>query len=136
MFRAAILVCFLLAAACTSRRASVVSPRRTVVLTDSVLRCGGSDTVRSGRLHSGEVGVSRLWFENRTSRPVVIVSVTRSCGCTSLSYDAAPIRSGEVRAVEVSFDSRGEFGWQFKRIDLFFAGSAQPFRLFAEADVE
>lgn len=108
----------------------------TVVLTDSVLRCGGSDTVRFGRLHSGEVGVSRLWFENRTSRPVVIVSVTRSCGCTSLSYDAAPIRSGEVRAVEVSFDSRGEFGWQFKRVDLFFAGFAQPFRLFAEADVE
>lgn len=136
MFRAAILVCFLLVAACTSRPASVAHSRRTVVLTDSVLHGGGRDTVRFGRLHSGEVGVSRLWLENRTSRPVVIVSVARSCGCTSLSYDAAPIAPGEARAVEFSFDSRGEYGWQFKSIDLFFAGFPQPFRFFAEADVE
>ena len=130
-------LCLLLAGACTSRRPVSVAPGgRVVVLTDSLLRCGGRDTVRFGRLRSGEAAVSRLWFENRTSEPVVFASVVRSCGCTSLSYDAAPLSPGEVRAVELTFDSRGEWGWQFRSLDLFFAGWPQPFRFFIEADVE
>lgn len=106
------------------------------MLTDSLLRHGGRDTVRFGRLHSGEVAVSRLWFENGTSQPVVFASVVRSCGCTSLSYDAAPLLPGQTRAVELTFDSRGERGWQFRNLDLFFAGYSQPFRFFAEVDIE
>lgn len=136
MLRSVIFVSLLLSAACSSRPASVAPKGRTVVLTDSVLRCGGRDTVRFGRLHSGEVVISRLWLENKTAQPVVMVSVARSCGCTSLSYDAAPILPGETRAVEFSFDSQGEYGWQFRSLDLFFAGFSQPFRFFAEADVE
>ncbi|MDE5691264.1 MAG: DUF1573 domain-containing protein [Alistipes sp.] len=136
MFRGLILCSLFLLAACMSRPAQVAPKGHTVVLTDSVLQCGGRDTVRFGRLHSGETVVSRLWFENRSSQPVVMVSVARSCGCTALSFDAAPILPGEARAVEFSFDSRGEFGWQFRSLDLFFAGFSQPFRFFAEADVE
>ncbi|EKC75778.1 hypothetical protein LEA_05027, partial [human gut metagenome] len=37
--------------------------------------------------------------------------------------------------VEMTFDSRGEYGWQLKTVDLQIAGAAKPLRLFVEADV-
>lgn len=126
----------LFCAACGSRSAAPAgSAGRVVVLTDSVLRAGGRDTVRLGRLHSGEIALSRLRFENRTSRPLVLLAYDRSCGCTSLAFDSAPFLPGDSRLVELSFDSRGEQGWQFKSVDLRFADAA-PFCLFIDVDVE
>lgn len=123
-------------AACGSRSAVVGHAGRTIVLTDSLLECGGRDTVRFGHLYSGETGVLHFRFENRSSRPLVIASVERSCGCTALEFDAAPFGPGDVRQLALSFDSRGERGWQLKVVDLFFAGVPRPFRFFVEADVE
>ncbi|MDE6070618.1 MAG: DUF1573 domain-containing protein, partial [Alistipes sp.] len=66
--------------ACVSRPAAVERKGRGVVLTDSLFEYGSCDTMRLGRLHSGEIAVSRLWIANRASRPVVISSFDRSCG--------------------------------------------------------
>ena len=107
-----------------------------IALTDSMLVHGGTDTIRFGRLGSGEIAVLRFRIENTTAKPVVLLSTQRSCGCISLSYDAQPIAPAETRTMEMTFDSRGEFGWQLKRMDLFFAGAARPLRLFVEADIE
>ncbi|MCM1151834.1 MAG: DUF1573 domain-containing protein [Alistipes sp.] len=134
-----LLVAFVLcfgAVACGSRTAVVGKAGRTIVLTDSLLACGGRDTVRFGRLRSGEIGVSHFRFENRTSRPLVIVSVERSCGCASLEFDAAPLVPGDFRPLALTFDTRGLQGWQLKVVNLIFAGEFRPFRLFVEADVE
>lgn len=121
--------------ACGSSSAPVAPQGRIIALTDSLLENGGRDTVRLGRLHSGEIAVSRLWFENRTSHPLVVVSYERTCGCTSLTFDSEPFVAGAVRAVELTFDSRGEYGWQFKPVDIRFAPAGR-FRLFVEVDVE
>lgn len=107
-----------------------------IALTDSMLVHGGTDTIRFGRLGSGEIAVLRFRLENTTAKPVVLLSTQRSCGCISLSHDAQPIAPAETRTMEMTFDSRGEFGWQLKRMDLFFAGAARPLRLFVEADIE
>ncbi|MDE6446374.1 MAG: DUF1573 domain-containing protein [Alistipes sp.] len=136
MFRSAILLlAAVLCGACGHSPAPVAPGGRVIVLTDSLLESGGRDTLRLGRLHSGETAVSRLWFENRTAHPLVIVSYERTCGCTSLAFDSEPFAPGAMCAVELTFDSRGERGWQFKPLDLRFAPAGR-FRLFVEVDVE
>lgn len=109
---------------------------RVVALSDSLLAAGGCDTVRLGRMRPGEVVVKRLWIENRTEHPVVPASYTRSCGCTTLDYSAEPIAPGCARELTLTFDSRGERGWQLKLVELRFAGAARNLRLLVEADVD
>ena len=109
---------------------------RIIAITDSTIRHGGTDTVRFGHLGSGEIAVQRVWIENASAKPVVILSVQRSCGCTSLDVDKQPLAPGETRKLEITFDSRGEYGWQLKNLDLILAGAPKPLRLFVEADVD
>ncbi len=109
---------------------------RTIVVTDSLLRTGGTDTLRFGRLREGETGLQRLRFENAATHPLTIVSLTRSCGCTTLEYDAEPIAPGSARRATLFFDTRGQQGWQLKNLDIAFAGAARPLRLLIEAEVE
>ena len=122
----------------TSAPSSSKTPHKGLIitLTDSMLVHGGTDTIRFGRLGSGEIAVLRFRLENATAKPIVLLSTQRSCGCISLSHDAQPIAPAQSRSLEMTFDSRGEFGWQLKRMDLFFAGAARPLRLFVEADIE
>ena len=117
-----------------AREPSPAARGRIIVLTDSLLHQGGADTIRFGRMGSGEIAVMRFSLENRTPKPLVIVSTRRSCGCTSLDYDARPIAPGETRTLEMTFDSRGEYGWQLKRMDILF-GESGALRLFVEADL-
>lgn len=109
---------------------------RIISLSDSMLVHGGTDTLRFGHLRSGEIAVLRFRIENSAAKPVVLVSTQRSCGCISLDHDNQPIAPGKTQTMEMSFDSRGEFGWQLKRMDLLFAGSKKPLRIFVEADIE
>ncbi len=141
--RATYLVAVLLAAACAGRGGDAgtdgAAPTRSgqsVVITDSLLVAGGADTVRFGRMNEGEIAVRQLWIENRASKPVVILDYDRTCGCTTLDFDTRPIREGEAQRMTVTFDTRGEWGWQMKRVDVKLAGTAEPFRLFVEADIE
>lgn len=122
--------------ACVSRPAAVERKGRVIALTDSLLECGGRDTVRLGRLHSGEIAVSRLWIANRVSRPVVISSFDRSCGCVDFAFEESPLLPGEIREFSLSFDSRGSQGWQFKNLNLHFSDSSRPLRLFIDVEVE
>ena len=137
MFRAlAILIPALLTAACGTRPQTTERKGRIIALTDSILTAGGIDTVRFGRLHSGEIAQLRLWLANETSGPVVIAKYGRSCGCTTLEYDNQPINAGDAQQVTLTFDARGEWGWQLKTLDVSFAGARSPLRLFIEAEVE
>ena len=137
MFRAlVILVPALLTAACGTRPQTTERKGRIIALTDSILTTGGTDTVRFGRLGSGEIAVLRLWLANDASRPVAVASYRRSCGCTTLEFDAQPIAPGDARQVTLTFDSRGERGWQLKALDITLAGGQRPLRLFVEADIK
>ena len=78
----------------------------------------------------------RLWLANDASRPVAVASYRRSCGCTTLEYDNQPINAGDAQQVTLTFDARGEWGWQLKTLDVSFAGARSPLRLFIEAEVE
>ena len=137
MFRAlVILVPALLTAACGTRPQTTERKGRIIALTDSILTAGGTDTVRFGRLGSGEIAQLRIWLANDASRPVAVASYRRSCGCTTLEFDAQPIAPGDARQVTLTFDSRGERGWQLKALDITLAGGQRPLRLFVEADIK
>ena len=137
MFRAlAILVPALLTAACGTRPQTTERKGRIIALTDSILTAGGTDTVRFGRLGSGEIAQLRIWLANDASRPVAVASYRRGCGCTSLEFDSQPIAPGDARQVTLTFDSRGEWGWQLKTLDISLAGAQQPLRLLVEADIK
>ena len=132
----AILALAALAVGCGTSPRAVERKGRIISLTDSILTTGGTDTVRFGRLHSGEIAQLRLWLANETSGPVVIAKYGRSCGCTTLEYDNQPINAGDAQQVKLTFDARGEWGWQLKTLDVSFAGARSPLRLFIEAEVE
>lgn len=144
---AATLLPFVLAyasVACISRTAqnpirkplTEIEKGRIIRLTDRTMETGGSDTVRFGHLRSGEIAVLQLWIANCTARPFVLADYRRNCGCTTLEFDNQPIRPDEAQSVMLTFDSRGERGWQLKVLDLLPTGTERPFRLFVEADVE
>ena len=126
----------LCSAACGNRPRDAVRKGPIIVLTDTTLTAGGSDTVRFGRLRSGEIAVQRIWIENRATRPTAVVSCETSCGCTSLEFDTQPVVPGAAQCATLTFDSRGEYGWQFKTLDISLAGASRPLRLFVEAEIE
>ena len=123
-------------AACGARQVKTERKGRIITLTDKILDTGGTDTVRFGRLGSGEIAQLRIWLANDASRPVAVASYRRSCGCTSLEFDSQPIAPGDARQVTLTFDSRGEWGWQLKTLDISLAGAQQPLRLLVEADIK
>lgn len=101
-----------------------------------MLEAGGCDTIRFGRLRSGEIAVLRFRLENATRRSVAVLSYARSCGCASLDFDSQPLAPGTSRRLTLTFDSRGERGWQLKTLDIALTGAAHPLRLYVEAEVE
>ena len=107
-----------------------------IALTDATLDAGGTDTVRFGRLHSGEIAVQRILIENRASRPTAITSYDTSCGCTKFAFDPPPLAAGAAQRATLTFDSRGEYGWQLKLINVTLAGAPRPLRIFVEAEIE
>lgn len=69
-----------------------------------------------GKLSEGEKVASVFTFENKGKGPLVILSVTTSCGCTVPKYDTKPIDPGKTGTLEVVFDSSGKIGKQTKTI--------------------
>jgi hypothetical protein len=57
-------------------------------------------------------------FTNRTSRPVRIVTVTPSCGCTTPGWTKEPVSPGKTGFVKVSFDPRGRPGYFNKSLNV------------------
>lgn len=107
-----------------------------ICLKDTMLTLGGSDTVRFGRMHEGEIAEKPLQLVNESSKPMVIRQVERTCGCTTLEFENEPLMPGESRQMTLRFDARGEWGWQLKLLRLYLNESEEPLRLFVEADIE
>ncbi len=137
-------LCPLLAAGCggsgrpaASAEGGRTSPAvQTLRLTDSALRSGVTDTLRFGKMRSGEIAVKPLALRNDSRRPLVVAEIRRNCGCAELEFDRRPLIPGEERRAEMLFDTRGITGWQFKLVELRFAEEQQPLRLYIEAEVE
>lgn len=87
-------------------------------------------------MRSGEIAVKSLRLRNDSQHPVVVVSYTRTCGCTTFNFDSQPIASGSEAAASLTFDSGGLTGWQFKLIEVQLAGATTPLKIYVDAEVE
>jgi len=107
-----------------------------IAVSDRSLRAGVSDTLRFGRLRSGETARLEAAFCNGGGEPIVILRSESSCGCTMLEYEPQPIMPGDTLSVAVRFDTSGQRGWLFKVLRVYFSGAERPLRLYVEAEVE
>lgn len=71
-----------------------------------------------GKIAQGEKVACIFTFENKGKGPLVISSVTTSCGCTVPKYDRKPINPGNTGIIEVVFDSSDRNGRQTKTISV------------------
>lgn len=77
-----------------------------------------------GSVISGEVVSYSFKFENTGNAVLIISNVSTSCGCTVTDYPQEPIKPGEEKYLEVTFDSNHRSGYQSKTITV--GTNAQP----------
>ena len=73
---------------------------------------------------------------NRGTTPLVLVDYTTQCRCMWLDYSREPIMPGEYSDIELSFDSRGEWGSVGNYIKITTSREAAPIVLWIAAEVE
>jgi hypothetical protein len=71
-----------------------------------------------GTLKDGEIVSFSFVFRNIGGSAVNITNADKSCGCIDIKYDANMISPGESSAVEVVFNTAGEWGNQLKGVTL------------------
>ncbi len=109
---------------------------KEVVISDTLLVQGGCDTLRLGRLSSGEQLVLNFHLRNRASTPAVVVGEELTCGCIVLTYEHKPFMPGDYLPVQMQFDSRGLWGWQLKLFRLHLNKGDKPLQIYVEAEIE
>ena len=130
-----VVAAFLGAVACSAPR-TVEHRGQLIEITDSTLHFGTTpDTLRFGRLHSGEIAVKRITLHNSTDEPVVILRHETTCHCASFEYGHRPILPDTSADIECTFDSRGTEGWQMKLVKIYLSGASYPLTVFIEANV-
>ena len=75
-------------------------------------------------------------FTNTSSKPVVIIDVTTSCGCTTPSYSRKPIMSGQKGEIVVSIDPMNRPGHFSKVASVLTSASEQTINLSIEGTIE
>lgn len=109
---------------------------RTITITRQALDYGLSDTLQLGRMRQGEIIATDIRLINGDSLPMVILREATSCGCTTVTYSRKPVTTNEFGDIRLEFDSRGQMGWQMKLMELYFAFSDTPLKIYIDAEVE
>lgn len=71
-----------------------------------------------GSLIQGEVVSTTFRFKNSGAAPLIIKHLIPSCGCTKTSVSKEVLAPGEEAILEVTFDSAGWRGLQYKSVTL------------------
>lgn len=71
-----------------------------------------------GEITQGEAIKHIFYFKNTGKKPLFISEVHSSCGCTIADYSTKPIAPGEKGYVEVTFNSAGKSGKQYKTVTI------------------
>ncbi len=113
----------------TAEEPSQTAQRPILALSDSSLSGGQVDTVDMGRIHAGEQLKQEFLLRNDASKPLLILTVKTSCGCTQVDFPKTPIAPGETSPFSFTFDSRGFSGFVFKHITVSTSLSTEPYRM-------
>lgn len=69
-----------------------------------------------GKVIEGEKVSFGFKFKNAGKSDLVIYQVNTSCGCTASKFSKEPVKPGEEKVINVTFDSSGRKGFQNKTI--------------------
>jgi hypothetical protein len=105
----------ILASACNSNTSGGKDANKNVS-TDTAVISFRAYELDFGKVSEGEKVASIFTFENTGKGPLVISSVSTTCGCTVPKYDTKPIATGVTGIIEVVFDTSGRNGRQTKTI--------------------
>ena len=56
-------------------------------------------------IHQNSSGISKFYFKNIGSAPLVISKVSTSCGCTNVSHSKEPIMPNEKGVIKVTYNT-------------------------------
>lgn len=71
-----------------------------------------------GKAKSGEKLSDKFAIRNVTDKAVVILSVKSNCGCLQVEYEKSPIKAGEKKIMDYSYDTSGKMGQQFSEVTI------------------
>ncbi|MBA2761610.1 MAG: DUF1573 domain-containing protein [Segetibacter sp.] len=69
-----------------------------------------------GKVQEGQVVEISWKFKNTGNKPLVITSVSASCGCTVADKPEQPIAPGKEGTIKAKFDSKGRSGMEHKNV--------------------
>ncbi len=70
----------------------------------------GGDTYDFGELTRGPVAMHTFEFTNTGNRPLNIMNVTPSCGCTNVDWPKAPIMPGQKGKIQLGLKTEEQHG--------------------------
>ena len=77
------------------------------------------DSARNyGKIREGQKLAISFRFKNAGEHPLIIESVTPTCGCTVADFPRQPIAPGEEGEITGEFDSNGRQGLQHKQLTI------------------
>lgn len=67
---------------------------------------------------AGEI-ITHTWhFTNSGTDALIISGYNVACSCTQIIYPEQPIAPGESGTVQLSFDTKGKYGLQMRKIEI------------------
>ncbi len=72
-----------------------------------------------GNLTEGEKVSHTFYFKNTGKNNLIIKKIEIGCGCTTADYSKAPVPPGKEGKIEITFNSAGRYGKQYKEIRIF-----------------
>lgn len=133
------LLAILILASCGGRSKAVVesvTPGQVVLFSDSLVDFRRADTIKFGRLGSGEKVSREFTVRNAGDKALVIVQVDLSCGCVSADYPMEPIMPGGEAPMTLTLDTKDLSGWVFKTVGVRSTYGSRPYTLCVTAEVE
>lgn len=109
---------------------------KTIVISDSTITAGVSDTIDFGSMGSGEIVEKHIEILNSSDKPLVLNSMRTNCGCITTEYDTKPVLKGERRMVLLRYNSRGQHGFQFKKLNINTSVSDKNYCVYVTTDVK
>lgn len=76
------------------------------------------DTIFLSPMNEGESVRTGFMVQNRSGHEIGIYRIESGCGCTSATWNRESIPDGRDAAVTLTFNSSGQFGKQFKTIEV------------------
>lgn len=72
-----------------------------------------------GKIREGEIVAHTYYFKNTGAADLLIKNVDSGCGCTNVTYSSQPLPPDKEGKIEITFNSSGRYGKQYKEILIF-----------------